>query len=76
VIAAAIAMLVLSLGDVWSVMSRFDVPLLCVERVSTRFIVMPLMVWLIALMAGMHEWTTRREDAVVPAVPTPDDPEG
>ena len=51
-------MLVLSLGDVWSVVSRLDVPLLGVERVPTRFIVMPLMVWLIALMAGMHEWTT------------------
>jgi hypothetical protein len=58
VIAAAIAMFVLSLGDVWSLVSQLDVPLLGVERVSTRFIAMPLMAWLIVLMAGTHEWAT------------------
>jgi hypothetical protein len=76
VIAAAVAMLVLSLGDVWSVMSRLDVPLLCVERVSTRFIVMPLMVWLIALMAGTHEWTNAPRGRGRAGDPQNEDPEG
>lgn len=58
VIGAASAMFVLSLGHLWSVVNHLDVPLLGVERVSTRFIVMPLMVGLIALMAAMHEWVT------------------
>ena len=53
ILAAAGVMLVLSFGDVWSLVWRLPVPFAGVERAPSRFIVMPFLVWLIALLAGL-----------------------
>jgi hypothetical protein len=54
-IAAAAVLLLLSLGDVYALVTKAPSPFAGVERVSSRFIVMPFMLFLIIATAGSDE---------------------
>jgi hypothetical protein len=54
-VAAAAVLFLLSLGDVYALVTNAPFPFAGVERVSSRFIVMPFMLFLIIAMAGSDE---------------------
>jgi hypothetical protein len=54
-LAAAAVFLLFSLGDVYALVTKLPFPFGGVERVSSRFIVMPFMLFLIIAMAGIDE---------------------
>lgn len=73
IFAAAGVMLLLSLGDVYALIASSCLPFSCTERVSSRFIVMPFIVFLITAMKGLDElfcsWPTNSKLAVLLGLP-------
>ena len=53
--AAASIILLLSLGNVYALVTTLPIPFAGIERVSSRFIVMPFMLFLITAMIGIDE---------------------
>jgi hypothetical protein len=54
-VAAAAVLLLLSLGNVYALITKAPFPFADVERVSSRFIVMPFMLFLIIATSGLDE---------------------
>lgn len=73
ILAAAGVMLLFSLGDAYALIANSHLPFAGVERVSSRFIVMPFLVFLITAIQGIDElflsWSSKTKLAVLMGVP-------
>lgn len=71
--AAAGVFLLLSFGNVYALIATSSFPFAGIERVSSRFIVMPFMLFLITAMKGIDElfcsWPTSSKRAVLIGIP-------
>jgi hypothetical protein len=71
--AAAGIMLLFSLGDVYALIGKSHLPFAGVERVSSRFIIMPFILFLITAVKGIDElldsWPSVSRPAVLVGVP-------
>ena len=65
---AAGFMFILSLGDVYAFITKLPLPFAGIERVSTRFIVMPFVVFLISAVYGIDKLLSRRPTVSKPAL--------
>lgn len=70
---AGCLMFVLSLGSVYSFANALHVPLLNAERVSSRFIILPFIIALLAMIAGIDyglgAWRRRTKVIILTALP-------